>query len=174
MSRQRGKSIYQQSGLSSNMVHVQVFNPKPVCNQTETRHRALELVAPEGLGRSIQVTLGKGIQAFRTLSAGSVSLPLGTILKTYCKQNRRFSVAIIIIAIMVTPFLVNYLNGARVLTQQVLSRHNSLEGTEIILFVCLFVSVSLSSNYQRDIYSPLSYVTNRINRLSKLSQSLIL
>ena len=75
---------------------------------------------------------------------------------------------------MVTPFLVNYLNGVRVLTQQVLSRHNSLEGTEIILFVCLFVSVSLSSNYQRDIYSPLSYVTNRINRLSKLSQSLIL
>ena len=74
----------------------------------------------------------------RTLSAGSVSLPLGTILKTYCKQNRGFSVAIIIIAIMVTPFLVNYLNGARVLTQQVLSRHNSLEGTEIILFVCLF------------------------------------
>lgn len=124
------------------MVHVQVFNPKPVCNQTETRHRALELVAPEGLGRSIQVTLGKCIQAFRTLSAGSVSLPLGTILKTYCKQNRRFSVAIIIIAIMVTPFLVNYLNGARVLTQQVLSRHNSLEGTEIILFVCLFVCFS--------------------------------
>ena len=62
---------------------------------------------------------------------------------------------------MVTPFFVNYLNGARVLTQQVLSRHNSLEGTEIILFV--FVSVSLSSNYHRDIYSPLSYVTNRIN-----------
>lgn len=28
---------------------------------------------------------------------------------------------------MVTPFFVNYLNGARVLTQQVLSRHNSLE-----------------------------------------------
>lgn len=120
------------------MVHVQVFKPKPVCSQTETRHRALELVAPEGLGRSIQVTLGKCIQASRTLSAGSVSLPLGTILKTYCKQNRRFSVAIIIIAIMVTPFLVNYLNGARVLTQQVLSRHNSLEGTEIILFVSLF------------------------------------
>ena len=51
---------------------------------------------------------------------------------------------------MVTPFFVNYLNGARVLTQQVLSRHNSLEGTEIILFQ-LFISVSLLRWPVRDI-----------------------